>query len=174
MRDEDRLFQCFPYGIPVFFLGFQRYIAQALCQGLLQVTVLQTTDYLDHRLSTSAAPASSWLLHPIGICPVVALTCPQAFQTLFHSFPERQWNQIVPVLFQVSPQLPDVLFLFGVAGFSFQHIQTAPDALKFMFPDLVMQTVDQSSLPDKAQPLTEFLVHMVPVPEMLMPFAPFR
>jgi hypothetical protein len=102
---------------------------------------------------------------------MVALTCPQAFQALFQTLPKWQGSQIFSVPFQVSPQFPDVLFLFGIAVFSFQHVQAAVDTLQVVLPDLVMETVNQAPLPDPSWSLTDFLVHMVLIPEMLVALA---
>ena len=111
VRDEYRLFHRFSHRIPVLFPGFQRHNAQISCQGLLQVSVLQATDHLDHCQAASIAPAPSLFLHPIGIRPMVAFTSPQPFPTFFQSLPQRQRSQPFPVTFQISPQFPDVLFL---------------------------------------------------------------
>ena len=104
---------------------------------------------------------------------MVAFTSPQPFPTVFQSIPQRQRSQPFPVTFQISPQFPDVLFFFGSAGFSFQHVQAAVDTLQVVLPELVMETVNHTSLPDPPKPLTDFLVHMVPIPEMLVALAAF-
>ena len=70
VRDEYRLFHRFSHRIPLLFPGFQRHNAQISCQGLLQVSVLQATDHLDHCQAASIAPAPSLFLHPIGISQV--------------------------------------------------------------------------------------------------------
>lgn len=111
VRDEYRLFHRFSHRIPLLFPGFQRHNTQISCQGLLQVSVLQATDHLDHCQAASIPPASSLFLHPIGIRPMVAFTSPQPFPTIFQSLPQRQRSQAFPVTFQISPQFPDVLFL---------------------------------------------------------------
>ena len=59
-------FQNFSHRIPVLFPGFQRHNAQISCQGLLQVCVLQATDYLEHRPTASITPAASLLLYTKG------------------------------------------------------------------------------------------------------------
>ena len=104
---------------------------------------------------------------------MVAFTSPQAFPTVFQSLPQRQRSQAFPVTFQISPQFPDVLFLFGNAGFSFQHVQAAVDTLQVVLPDLVMETVNHVPFSDPPKPLTDFLVYMVPVPEMLVTLTAF-
>ena len=72
-----------------------------------------------------------------------------------------------------SEQFPDVLFLFGSAIFSFQHVQAAVDTLQVVLPDLVMETVNHVPFSDLPKPLTDFLVYMVPFPEMLVTLAAF-
>ncbi len=52
-------------------------------------------------------------------------------------------------------------------------LQAAMDTLQVVLPDLVMGTVNHTSLPDPPKPLTDFFVHMVPVPEMLVALAAF-
>ena len=104
---------------------------------------------------------------------MVAFTSPQPFPTVFQSLPQRQRSQPFPVTFQISPQFPDVLFLFGSAGFSFQHVQAAVDTLQVVLPDLVMETVNHVPFSDPPKPLTDFLVYMVPVPEMLVTLTAF-
>ena len=168
MGDEYGLSQRRPHRIPVFFLALRRYPAQVFPQSLFQISILQSTDHLDHRQATPIAPSSSLFLHPVGIQPMVAFTCPQAFQAIFQPFSERHWGQVFPVPFQISLQFPDVLFLFGAARFTFQHIQTAMHSFPIMLPYLMMQTVNQGSIPDKAKTLTDFFVHMIPIPKMFM------
>ncbi len=38
------------------------------------------------------------------------------------------------------------------------------DSFPIVFPYLVMQTLNQALLSDKAKTLTDFLVHMIPIP----------
>ena len=104
---------------------------------------------------------------------MVAFTSPQPFPTVFQSLPQRQRSQAFPATFQISPQFPDVLFLFGSAIFSFQHVQAAVDTLQVVLPDLVMETVNHVPFSDLPKPLTDFLVYMVPFPEMLVTLAAF-